>query len=87
MQTMADMSPGQQVVVDGVVAAAGDGPAITLRRRLLELGLVPGTPVTVVRRAPLGDPLEITLRGYALSLRRDEAALIMVRPSSMARPS
>ena len=47
-----------------------------LRRRLLEMGLVPGTEVHLVRRAPLGDPLEIGVRGYRLSLRRAEAALV-----------
>lgn len=42
-------------------------------RRLMEMGLLPGTPVAVVRVAPLGDPLELRLRGYALSIRRHEA--------------
>lgn len=42
-------------------------------RRLLEMGLVPGTPVTVQREAPLGDPIELRVRNYALSIRRAEA--------------
>ena len=42
-------------------------------RRLMEMGLLPGTPVAVTRVAPLGDPLELRLRGYALSIRRHEA--------------
>lgn len=42
-------------------------------RRLMEMGLLPGTPVTIARVAPLGDPLELRLRGYALSIRRHEA--------------
>jgi ferrous iron transport protein A len=42
-------------------------------RRLMEMGLLPGTPVAVARRAPLGDPLELRLRGYALSIRRCDA--------------
>jgi len=42
-------------------------------RRLMEMGLLPGTPVSVARIAPLGDPLELRLRGYALSIRRLEA--------------
>jgi ferrous iron transport protein A len=49
-------------------------------RRLMELGLLPGTVVELVRRAPLGDPLEISLRGYRLSLRKSEAARVVVRP-------
>jgi len=46
--------------------------------RLREMGLLPGTRIRVVRRAPLGDPLEIEVRGYHLSLRRDEAAQVIV---------
>ena len=47
-------------------------------RRLLELGLVPGTPVTVKREAPLGDPVELRVRNYALSIRRADALGIEV---------
>jgi ferrous iron transport protein A len=50
------------------------------RRRLLELGLLPGTEITLLRVAPLGDPLEISLRGSRLSIRRREAAEIVVTP-------
>ncbi len=46
--------------------------------RLREMGLLPGTTVTFVRAAPLGDPLEFKLRGYHLTLRREEAAQITV---------
>jgi ferrous iron transport protein A len=48
------------------------------RNRLLSLGLTPGTEFTVKRVAPLGDPVEIVLRGFRLSLRREEAAGLMV---------
>lgn len=51
-----------------------------MSRRLMEMGLLPGTRVRVVRFAPLGDPIELRLRDYSLSLRRAEAARIMVRP-------
>jgi Fe2+ transport system protein FeoA len=47
-------------------------------RRLLEMGLVPGTPVTLRRVAPLGDPIELRVRNYSLSIRRDEALGIEV---------
>lgn len=47
--------------------------------RLMELGLTAGTPVQLVRFAPLGDPIEIRLRGYCLTLRRHEAEQILVR--------
>lgn len=46
--------------------------------RLMEMGVLPGTPLQVVRYAPLGDPVEIAVRGYHLSLRRAEAAQIVV---------
>lgn len=51
-----------------------------LSRRLMEMGLLPGTRVRVVRVAPLGDPIELRVRNYSLSLRRAEAAKIAVRP-------
>jgi len=50
------------------------------RGRLLEMGLLVGTPVQLVRFAPLGDPVEIKVRGYHLSLRRHEAEQILVSP-------
>ena len=60
----------------GVIASLNCEPAIS--RRLMELGLTPGTTVEVIRRAPLGDPLEIIARGVHLSLRRTEACRIHV---------
>ncbi|MDX2223053.1 MAG: FeoA family protein [Rhodospirillaceae bacterium] len=55
------------------------------RERLLAFGLTPGTTLEVVRMAPLGDPIEIRVRGFALSLRRDEAAAVAVTPLNGAR--
>lgn len=52
--------------------------------RLMEMGLLPGTRVEAIRRAPLGDPLEIRLRGYSLSMRLADAAKIELSPQSMA---
>jgi ferrous iron transport protein A len=51
------------------------------RGRLLEMGLLVGTPVQLVRFAPLGDPVEIKVRGYHLTLRRHDAEQILVRPA------
>lgn len=51
------------------------------RPRLMEMGLLVGTPVELVRFAPMGDPVEIKVRGYHLTLRRHEADLIFVRAS------
>ena len=62
--------PGQQGRVLGIRQAG------RIRQRLLEMGLVEGTPVEVVRLAPLGDPVEVRLRSYLLSLRRSEAAAV-----------
>jgi ferrous iron transport protein A len=50
----------------------------TARQRLQEMGLIRGTPVRFVRAAPLGDPIEIRVRGYNLSLRRQEAEAVIV---------
>jgi ferrous iron transport protein A len=61
-----------------VTVEAVDG-ARAFRRRLMEMGLVPGTVVAVINVAPLGDPLEIEVRGSRWSIRRTEAAQIRVR--------
>lgn len=56
-----------------ITAVGGEGP---LRLRLLDMGLIPRTVVQVVKVAPLGDPIEILLRGYSLTLRREDASRI-----------
>lgn len=48
------------------------------RYKLLAMGLTPNTEFTLIRKAPLGDPLEIHVRGYSLTLRKDEAALLEI---------
>ena len=68
-----DLRPGQTGEVHAVEAGT------TLARRLADLGFCPGTPVRVVRRAPLGDPVLYELRGYRIALRRREARRIRVR--------
>ena len=52
-----------------------------VKRRLVDMGLTPGTVVTLVKIAPFGDPMELRLRGYELSLRKEDAAQIRVRPA------
>lgn len=49
-----------------------------LRRRLLDMGVTPGTAIFLRKKAPLGDPIEITIRGYELTLRKTEAHLIVL---------
>ena len=56
-----------------------------LRRRLLDMGLTPNTVVTVRKMAPLGDPMELTVRGYQLTLRKDDAKEILVEPAERPR--
>lgn len=48
-----------------------------IRRRLLDMGITPGAEITMRKTAPLGDPMEITLRGYELTLRKAEAAFVI----------
>ncbi len=55
-------------------------PEVPVSERLRDLGFVPDTPLVVVRRAPLGDPLEVELRGYRLCLRQADLAALCVTP-------
>lgn len=50
--------------------------------RLREMGVLPGTKVTLIRTAPLGDPIEIKVRGYSLTLRKSEADHVLVEPQN-----
>lgn len=70
--TLKDLKPGES----GKVTSIGEkGPG---RRRIMDMGVTPGAVVKVIKVAPLGDPIEINIRGYELSLRKDEAAQIEV---------
>ncbi|HTE20780.1 MAG TPA: ferrous iron transport protein A [Armatimonadota bacterium] len=70
--SLSQLTPGQSGRVDRIEGLP------SARQRLQEMGLVRGTPVQFVRAAPLGDPIEIRVRGYSLSLRRQEAEAIIV---------
>lgn len=72
MRTMRDTNPGETV---RVVKVHGEG---ALRRRLLDMGITKGTTINVLKTAPLGDPIEVTVRGYELSLRKAEGEIIEV---------
>lgn len=72
MPSLAEIPLGRAVIVRAV------GGTNLFRRRLLELGLVPGTRVKIVTVAPLGDPLRIAIREGEWSIRREEAAQIAV---------
>ena len=67
-----ELSVGTTAVVTKV---GGEGP---VRRHLLDMGITPGVEMYLRKRAPFGDPIEITIRGYELSLRKDEAHCIAV---------
>ncbi len=70
-KTLEDLAPGQS----GTILSVGNQSG-TVKRRLVDMGLTPGTEVKVTKIAPLGDPIEVTLRGYELSLRKADAAQI-----------
>ena len=76
-KTLNDLLPGESGVVTKVT---GTGP---VKRRMVDMGIVAGTQVKVEKFAPLGDPLEIKVKNFNLSLRKSEAALIEVQS---ARP-
>ena len=67
-----------KVPVGGRARVLSIGGEASLQQRLLELGLVPGVELKLVRLAPLGDPMEIQLLGYNLSVRKADAALVSV---------
>lgn len=70
--TLDKIQPGHSVVI---ISVGGQG---LLRRRLLEMGLTPKTKVRVRKVAPMGDPIEVFLRSYVLTLRKDDASKIEV---------
>ncbi len=72
MSTLKDVKIGKHAKV---VRLSGDGP---IRRRIMDMGITKGVEVYVRKAAPLGDPIEITVRGYELSLRKADAEMIEV---------
>ena len=78
-RTLRDLSIGESGIV---TAVKGSG---VLRQHLLDMGLIPGTSVTVVKFAPMGDPIEIQIYGYELTLRLAEAEHILVAPDDEAK--
>lgn len=72
MKTLKEVACGQTVMVSKLT---GDGP---VKRRIMDMGITKGVPVFVRKVAPLGDPVEITVRGYELSIRKEDAGMICV---------
>lgn len=73
MKTLRDVAVGQTATV---VKIHGEG---ALKRRIMDMGITKGTEIYVRKVAPLGDPVEVTVRGYELSLRKADAELIEVQ--------
>ncbi len=71
---LSDLKLKESAVIEGFKGGSD------LHERLMELGVVPGTRVLLKRFAPLGDPMEIIVRGYSLTIRKDDASQIIVRP-------
>ena len=72
--TLDELKPGQRATI---VRIDGEGPLV---QRLMALGLLEGSEIALTRRALGGDPVEVQIMGYALSLRREEARRVEVRP-------
>lgn len=73
--TLKELQIGKSAIVDAV------GGAGALRQHFLDMGLIPGAEVTLVKLAPMGDPMELRIHGYELTLRLDDAAQITVTPT------
>lgn len=72
MRTLRDIPCGRTV---RVAKLTGEGP---VKRRIMDMGITKGVEVSVRKVAPLGDPMQVTVRGYELSLRKADAEMIMV---------
>ena len=73
MTTLADLKVGMEGYIEQVQCKE-----IPLRKHILDMGLTPGTEVTLIKTAPMGDPLELRVRGYELTLRKENAAKIEI---------
>ena len=76
-RTLQELAPGQS----GMILSVGNQSG-AVKRRLVDMGLTPGTTVKVTKVAPLGDPIELRVRGYSLSLRKEDARNIEVEVKS-----
>ena len=74
--TLKDLEPGMRGAVRRI---NGSG---TVKRRLMDMGVVPGAEIKVIKTAPLGDPLEVEIKGYHLSIRKEEAEVVLMKEIS-----
>lgn len=70
---LGDLKSGERACVDCILGGGA------IRRRMMDMGIVPGVELEVVRRAPLGGPLQVRLKGYYLAMRRGECAKIVIK--------
>ena len=73
LNKLSDLEVGQNAIIDAIDSSS------PVSIRLQEFGFLPGTPIQLIRKAPLGDPLEVKVRGTSLSLRAQEASAISIR--------
>jgi Fe2+ transport system protein FeoA len=74
-RTLADLTPQEEGRIQAVIGTD------TLAQRLSEIGFTPGQTVRLIRFAPLGDPMQIRIRGFSIALRRSEAQRIVLQPT------
>lgn len=79
MQTLRDIPCGAMVKVTRLTGEGG------VKRRIMDMGITKGTSVFVRKMAPLGDPVEVTVRGYELSLRKADAEMILVEADNVRK--
>lgn len=72
MKNLSDLLPGESGSVESI---GGEG---AFKRRLIDMGITPGTIIKIIRLAPLGDPIQIQVRGYELSIHKSEAEKIII---------
>ncbi len=72
MKTLKDLKAGESATIKTLRGAGA------VKRRIMDMGLTRGTPLTVRKVAPLGDPMELTVRGYELSVRKADAEMIEI---------
>ncbi len=74
MMNLSELEIGKDAVIESV-----DCSEISLRKHILDMGLTPGTEISLIKIAPMGDPMEIRVRGYELTLRKDDASYIKIK--------
>ncbi|MFA5879610.1 MAG: ferrous iron transport protein A [Candidatus Margulisiibacteriota bacterium] len=73
MITLADFKKNESGIITGILAEG------EIKRRLLAMGIIKNTSFKIIRKAPLGDPIEISVKGFKLMMRKNEAKLILVK--------